>query len=65
MQKCYWFHKIVTIIEKCSLCLFAIERFFYETMTMTPTVLRNSARYREMHFLKHFRYREVTLYFEI
>ena len=36
---------------------------FYETMTVIPSVVMNSVRYREVSAIKHVRYREVPLYF--
>ena len=53
---------MVSAIERCPLFLSAIKRFFYETMTMIPSVLMNSVRYREMFAIKHVRFREVPLY---
>ena len=62
IQKWYWFHKMVSIIERCRLFLLAIKRFFYETITVIPSLLINSVRYIEVSAIKHIRYREVPLY---
>ena len=43
---------MVSAIERCPLFLSAIKRFFYETMTMIPSVLMNSVRYREVSAIK-------------
>ena len=60
--KCYWFHKMVSAMERWPLFLSAIKRFFYETMAVIPSVLMKSVRYREVFAIKHVRYREVSLY---
>ena len=57
------FPKVVSAIERCTLFLSAIKRFFYETLTIISSVLRKSVRYREVSAIKHVRYREVPLYF--
>ena len=38
------------------------KEVFYETLTMIPSVLGKSVRYREVSAIKHVRYREVPLY---
>ena len=53
---------MVFAIERCPLLLSAIERFFYETMTVIPSVLMNSICYREVSSIKHVRFRVSTVY---
>ena len=45
---------MVSAIERCPLFLSAIKKFFYQTMTMIPSVLRNSVRYREVSAIERF-----------
>ena len=39
---------MVSATERCPLFLSAIKRFFYETITVIPSVLLNSVRCREV-----------------
>ena len=47
IQNCHWFPKVVSALEGCPLFLSAIKGFFYETMTMIPSILRNGFGCRE------------------
>ena len=38
------------------------RELFYETLTMIPSVLIKSVRYKEVSTIKHVRYKEVPLY---
>ena len=48
-------------IKRCFLCLSDINRLFCETMSMIPSFLRNSVRYREVSAVKHVRNREFPM----
>ena len=59
----FWYKTAIgSAIERCLLFLSVIKRFFYETMTMIPSVLRNSVCCWEVSAIKHVCYRGVPLY---
>ena len=53
---------MVSAIERYSLLLSANKRGFYEKVTMIPSALKNSVRYREVSIKEHVRFKEVQLY---